>query len=103
MDSFEYQTADNPRVIWSATLTVAEVMAGGLTYHGCFSSAPAGKRCGELLTQSSFVSGGTSYEVFNFSRNYSQNRLSLELDRTIPRGWTLHVDGQPISCRECIP
>ena len=49
VDSFEYQMADNPRVIWSATLTVAEVMAGALTFHGCFDGIE-GKTCRDKLT-----------------------------------------------------
>ncbi len=92
VDTFEYQTADNPRVIWSATLTVAEVMSGGNTYHGCFPGIED-KTCRDQLTQSSFMSGGTSYEVRSFSRNHSQTSLNFQLDRATPRDWTLHVDG----------
>ena len=79
VDSFEYQMGDNPRVIWSATLTVAEVMAAGHTYHGCFLNIE-GKECRDQLTQSSFVSGGTSYEIRSFSRNYGQRALQIAFD-----------------------
>ncbi len=93
VDSFEHQTADNPRVIWSATLTVAEVMTPSYTFHGCFAGVE-GKECSDLLTQSSFTSGGTSYEIRGFSRNYGNLSLQILLDRPIPRGWTWHVEGQ---------
>ena len=92
VDSFAYETADNPRVIWSATLTVAEVMAGAYTFHGCFIGVE-GKGCRDKLTQSSFVSGGTSYEVRAFSRDYTNQSLQFILDRAIPPGWTWHIDG----------
>ena len=96
VNSFEYQTVDNPGVIWSATLTVATVMAGSArTFHGCFrEGVEEGTECRDKLTQSSFVSGGTTYAVLLLSRNYHLNRLDFDLDRVIPQGWTLHVDGR---------
>ena len=87
VDTFEYQAADNPITIWSDTLTVKEQSVSTHLYHGCFDLAS----CEDSLTRSSFVSGGTTYTFTSIVRNYSLNRLAIQLDRAIPRGWTLRV------------
>ncbi|MXY35537.1 MAG: hypothetical protein F4Y54_01980, partial [Dehalococcoidia bacterium] len=95
VETFTNQAVTNNSPIWSATLTVAELTAGAVTYRGCFANNP-GKECGDVLTTSSFVSGGTTYRVVALTR--TGNQFSFTLDKAIPQqGWTLHIGDQEFS------
>ena len=93
VDSFPHQGP--PVTIWSATLTVAELVAGGTTYRGCFANNP-GKECGDALTTSSFMSGGTDYRVRSLTRTGDNFEFILD-DTAIPQGWTLHIGDHEFS------
>ena len=93
VDSFPHQGP--PVTIWSATLTVAELVAGGTTYRGCFANNP-GKECGDALTTSSFMSGGTDYRVRSLTRTGDSFEFILD-DTAIPQGWTLHIGDHEFS------
>ena len=89
-------TNNTPVTIWSATLTVADF---GLSGRGCW--ATAGHSCGSGigLTQGSFTSGGTDYQIEAIINRRVGGpptpQLEVLLSQTIPRDWTLHVDGDP--------
>ena len=99
VESFSNQAVTNNTPIWSATLTVAELVTSTSSYYGCFLDHQ-GKNCSDMavLTSSSFVSGGTSYTVVSISRwRDNLERFSLTLDKAIPEGWTLHIGNQEFS------
>ncbi len=79
--------------IWSATLTAKA--SGGAT--GCDDAVSSSDRkCqnSSTLTDNSFTLGGTDYQVKTVLVLTSANRFEFLLDRAIPRGWTLYVDGR---------
>ena len=96
VETFTNQAVTNNTPIWSATLTVAEVTAGATTYRGCFTST-RNTACSDLLTSSSFVSGGTTYTVGTLSLTMPSAEVALRLDRAISQDWTLHIGNQEFS------
>ena len=85
-------TNNTPETIWSATLTVGQLVTAG---YGCWNGSPT--ECTSALTEDSFTTGDTTYGVTRVTRGISfvgENtvvRLILRMDRSISSDWTLHV------------
>ena len=78
--------------LWSATLTVADLTSGTL---GCGSTGSTGLcSSSSVLTDDSFTSGSTTYQIGIIRIRTSATLTTLELfvSSALSTNWTLHVD-----------
>ena len=100
VDTFaEQEVSSNPAVtIWSATLSAGSSRG---TFTGCSdASSTTAERCNERLTENSFTSGDTTYQVERVETLGIVGGgavLIFGLDKLIDLSWTLHVGSDLLS------